>query len=282
MFGQHDREGRRNRTRGAGSGRRRGMMVAVIATATATAAAAGLLGGCGTAADDLRSLMPFDQPSPSEAASWMFHPEPERRREGISLISTSYFGSEPPYMAVYREAVTDLDPMVRAAAAHALALHGEPVDAPRLAALLADDSELVRWQAARGLQRIHEPAVVPSLLTALDEDPHLDVRIAVADALGQYAEPRVVEALIAALDDRALAVNANARRSLRLLTGEDHGFDPDDWLDWYREAEDPFAGRRTYRFPVYRRDPSLLERLIPLVRPVFEESTPPRGYPGDA
>ena len=77
------------------------------------------LGGCDTVGQDFSEALNFNTPSPSQAAAWMFHRDAEKRRLGITLISNAPFGGEEPYMKVYREAIADADPMVRAACAHA-------------------------------------------------------------------------------------------------------------------------------------------------------------------
>ncbi len=236
-------------------------------------------GGCETAAQDFGEFMNFNTPSPTEAASWMFHRDAEKRRLGISLISNSYFGGEEPYMKVYREAIADPDPMVRAASAHALGLHGAPEDALLLATALSDSSDLVRWESAKALQRLYNEAVVPALNNAVVNDSSVDVRMAAANALGQYRERRVLEALIRALDDPSLGVSHHAQRSLRILTGENFGSDPVAWFDWSRGAAEPFAKARVYTYPVYRRDPTFIETFTPFGRRTWEEPGVPVGWP---
>lgn len=249
------------------------LMLAILLTLPTT-----FMSGCDTAAQDIGELMETT-PTPTEAAAWMFGPDPEQRRRGITLIANAPFGDAPPYVEVYRRALTDADPMVRAAAAHALGLNGDPADAILLANLLSDESEIVRFNAARGLQRLHrsETAVLNPLTNTMRNDPDPAVRRAAATALGQYAEPSVVESLIGALDDRSLAVNEAARRSLRFLTGQDFGLSPADWLNWWRSADAPFAEQRLFVYPVFRRDLTWIERLIPLFRPRFEFPGSPIG-----
>lgn len=258
---------------------RRARGAAVAAWALLGLALAGGLGGCETAAQDFGEFMNFNAPSPTEAATWMFHRDAEKRRLGITLISNSYFGGEEPYMKVYREAITDADPMVRAACARALGFHGAPEDALPLATALSDSSELVRWESAKALQRIYNEAAVPALNNAVVNDSSVDVRMAAANALGQYRERRVLEALIRALDDPSLGVSHHAQRSLRILTGENFGSDPVAWFDWSRSAAEPFAKARLYTYPVYRRDPTFIETFTPFGRKTWEEPGVPVGWP---
>jgi len=250
---------------------------------------AGLLTGCEAFEEDIADtfIEPFNLPSPTEASSWMFSRDPEQRRLGILLISNAPFGDEPPYMEVYRKAITDNDPMVRAAAAHGLAMHGTVEDAVLLEALLSDSFRLTRWEAARGLQRIHNPQVVESLLRTIRIDTDQDTRSAAAIALGQYKQPEVVEALIHTLDDRSLDTNFAAKRSLRILTGQDFDLDSRAWIDWYVQAVDPFAEGTSYQYPVFTRDPHWYEKAIPFYTRTYEEPGQPVGlnttdHPEDA
>lgn len=245
-------------------------------------AALGGLTGCDTAGQDISEAFKFNTPTPSQAAAWMFHRDAEKRRLGISLISNSPFGGEEPYLKVYREAIADADPMVRAASAHALGLHGQVEDAPLLAKALTDTSQLTRWEAAKGLQRIHNPVAIAPLIEAAVNDADVDVRMAAATALGQYQERRVIEALIRGLDDRSLGVAFHARRSLSILTGENFGTDPVAWLEWSRNVSEPFAKGRAYTYPVYTRDKTLFETITPFGRKTFEQPGVPVGYPDAA
>ncbi len=233
--------------------------------------------GCDNAKQDLNDIFHLNYPTPSEAATWMFHRDPERRRLGIALISNAPFGGDESYMEVYRKAVSDTDPLVRAAAAHALGMHGFGQDAMLITPLLSEDSKIVRWESAKALQRIHNPEAVGVIITAMlgDDDP--DVRMEAASSLGQYPEHRVVEALISALGDRSLSVNQLSRRSLRTLTGEDFGTQRGDWIDWFRDVENPFAGQREYLYPVYERDLDWFEKVTPWGASEFEQSAQPRG-----
>src|SRR5690606_16336328 len=114
-------------------------------------------------------------------------------------------------------------------------------DARLIADQLEHENDQVRWEAAKGLQRIHDPGVVPDLLAVLRRvDERTETRVAAADALAQYPQDRVFHALIAALDARELSINLAAERSLVTLTGRQLGDDSRDWLDWY-DGLDPGA-----------------------------------------
>ncbi|MCP3906140.1 MAG: hypothetical protein GY715_21155 [Planctomycetes bacterium] len=240
------------------------------------------VGGCETASQDLadfgKTIIP---PSPGEAARMALDPHnPDRRREGTLLLSNSDFGGDEVYVRMYRDYVEhEQDPLVRAVAIRALARHGEPADATLIAAQLDQPNVQVRWEAAKGLQRLHLPSVVPLLLDTLrDPEEHTDVRVAAATALGQYAQDRSFQGLVAALDARELSVNIACERSLQTITGQDLGLDPRPWLNWYNgTADDPFADRRPFLYPTYSRTPSFLERLVFWSQPKHEDPGPPAG-----
>lgn len=239
--------------------------------AIAALAAAALCGGCNVLprnanpeADSVFEL--FTPPSPAEAASWAADPfDADKRQRGVLLLANAPFGGERPYVQLYEMRLQDEDPAVRLVATRALALHGTSESVPSVIEGLSDSNVGVRRESARALQRLHNPVAVEPLIEAMDytreSDP--DTRANAARALGQYAEPRVVQALIGALADRRLAVNRNALESLRVLTGEDFGLISRQWLAWTGQSRDLFAGRGDYEYPVFRRDQTIVEFLLP-------------------
>ena len=104
--------------------------------------------------------------SPDAAAKMMMDfSDPDNRRRGTVLISNSPFGGTDVYVQWYRDSVaTETDPLVKAASIAALGRFGRPEDAVVIA-LALDESQpsQVRWEAAKALQRLHNPAVVPVL-----------------------------------------------------------------------------------------------------------------------
>lgn len=245
---------------------------------------ASLLGGCDSIGEGLDSIASSLTPTtPGEAARLALDQnDPDKRREGIVLLSNAHFGGDPVYVELYREYTRfDADPMVRAVAIAALARFGEPADALYIAPHLDDETMQVRWEAAKGLQRLHNPEVVPALVTTLSDDgEHADVRSAAAIALGQYPQDTVFQVLVLALDTRELSINLAAQHSLRTLTGQDLGLDARDWLAWHDEAEDDgvvFADRQEYFYPTYSRDLSWIEELAFWAKPTFEPPGQPAG-----
>jgi len=243
-------------------------------------------GGCGVdlaGGGDLNQesiLTVVSPPSPAEAAAWAADPyDSDKRLRGMALLANAPFGGEAPYLRVYEQRLTDEDANVRATAVRAISLHGGPEHVPALIERLHDESTTVRQAAAYALQRLHNPVAVDPLLTATDpaNEPDAAVRAAAAIALGQYAQPRVVQGLIAALRDRRLTVNHAARKSLQVLTGQDFGYRIAAWLEWSDQADDLFAGRGTYVYPVFRREPRLWELFLPWTAPPNEVAAHPAG-----
>ena len=241
----------------------------------------------GCVMDDLDDIgQMFEAPTPGQAARWALDQhDPDKRREGLVLLSTATFGGAEVYVSLYRDYVeNDAAPLVKSAAIAALARHGTPEDA-LLIAPWADrrvtSSETIRWAAVKGLQRLHNSEVVPTLVSvALDREEQGEVRSAACIAMGQYPEDRVVQALITVLDARQLAVNADAAESLTLLTGQRFGMDITVWQNWYdttRAGGDPFAGQMEYRYPTYSRDSAWWEQIAFWLDEQHEPSLRPIG-----
>ncbi len=240
--------------------------------------------GCSSMQDSFNDITSALTPTtPRQAAdSALDQYDPDRRREGILLLSNSVFGEQEVYVSLYREYTRfDTDPMVRAAAIQALARHGEPDDALLISAHLDDENRHVRWEAAKGLQRLHNPdAVTPLLDSVLDEAEDPDVRAAGAVALGQYPQNNVFQALVAALNASELSINIAAEQSLQLITGMDFGQSPRQWLTWYDEASTRgvvFAGQEEYLYPTYSRNHTFFEQVFFWSKPTFETPTQPHG-----
>lgn len=246
------------------------------------------LSGCGgldlEAARGTEGLLQiaFTQTTPAEAAAMALDPyDPNRRYRGTLLLANAYFASEPVYIALFEERVSDSDPGVRAAAVRGLANHGGPEHVPLLVASLDDKDRLVRFEAARGLQRLHNPIAVTPLLRRIriETEPDAAIRAEAAAALGQYAQGRVLDALVELIDDRDLVVQRNALDSLETLTGQVFGLDRKAWTEWVSRATDPFAQRTAYEYPVYSRKKHLYEYLPFIPPPPNEIASTPAGYP---
>ncbi|MCC6581584.1 MAG: HEAT repeat domain-containing protein [Phycisphaeraceae bacterium] len=208
--------------------------------------------GCKSTSNAIKEFMP---PSPSEEARNMFNVyDPDIRRRAVSNLSAAPFGGEDPYLRSYRLLIDDPDPTVRAASVKALGLHGKVTDASLISVRLRDVSSVVRWEAAKALQKIHNPDAVKALIIALLDDDDADVRMASATALGQYAQNEVVSALVSALSDQEHGVVHAAMVSLQTLTGQDIGSNGMNWLTWIdQNSANLFAGRRTYTWMPYEK-----------------------------
>jgi hypothetical protein len=243
------------------------------------------LPGCAKNQNPVDQLIAELKPTtPTEASQMLFDlADPDRRRRGVSLLSAAPFGGEGPYLRAYRLLIDDPDATVRAAAAKAIGLHGEVQDAELLVRRIGDESQIVRWECAKALQKIHNPIAVRPLIERMmarqrdgqfiEQDP--DVRMATARALGQYAQPEVFNALVAALDDPEYAVVHAAERSLTLLTGQDLGPDGRDWLAWAEEHRDGlFAMRQEYVWQPYVKPRGFLDKAQ-----FWKEYRPPAARP---
>lgn len=229
-------------------------------------------------------------PSPKLAAEMATDPyDADRRYRGTVLLAGATFAGEEVYMNLFRSYTNDKDSAVRGAAARAIANHGSPEDATYLITLLNDEDVIVRREAARGLQRLHNPAAIEALIKKISTTQKADgglvleddslVRAEAAMALGQYASTAVIEALIASLDDPELAVNRGSLSALRTLTGQDLGYSRTSWTLWLRGQRTPFLGQAVFVYPAYQRDSHWYEH-VPFVRkPTMETPGVPAGYP---
>lgn len=225
---------------------------------------AGMLGGCEALSKGPSAVMEtLSPPTPAEEARNVFNVyDPDIRRRALNNLSASPFGGEDPYVRLYRLLIDDPDPTVRAAAVKALGLHGEVKDVPLMTIRLKDQADMVRWEAAKALQKVHNPEAAKPLLTAMGKDSDPDVRMACADALGQYAMPEVYSALVSALDDTRYGVALAAQKSLSTLTGQQLGSDGNAWIK-FREANGAnlFANQQTYLWQPYTAPRGFVSKL---------------------
>ncbi|MEM9790036.1 MAG: HEAT repeat domain-containing protein [Planctomycetota bacterium] len=224
-------------------------------------------------------LEPLIPPTPGEAARDAFNVfDADKRRRAVALINASPFGGEDPYLRMYRLLLDDRDATVRAAVAAALGDHGTPEDADRLIPLLRDRDGFVRWQAARALQKLHNPDAIEPLIAVVTEDDDADARAAAAYALGQFDDPDAFDALVSALLDLDFGVVTNARDALTMMTGTDAGDDPADWLAWAEGRRgELFVDRLPYGYRPYVPAPAFGSRLAFWRKPAVVELREPVG-----
>ena len=249
--------------------------------ARAALACAALAAGCDQMSSDIgdasNSLFP---PSPAEAGRWAVdNSDPENQRRGVLLLGNSGFGGEKAYIDLYRLYIEEnTDPLVKQTAIQALARHGTSEDAVLVAKQLDSPVEQIRLAAARGLQRLHNPAIADQVWKKLiREDEPASIRVELAIAMGQYATRDSFEALCSALDDRELAVNLAAADSLRLITGADFGLDPGRWRAWRDATKQAFRDDVPYYFPTFERELGFGDYVMFWAIPTFEQPGVPAG-----
>jgi hypothetical protein len=186
----------------------------------------------------LRGRTPFD------AARGMLDPaDPDRRRQGVVWLSARPYGRQDPYLRYYSMlARTDPDHTVRAMAIRALNRARNRETTSIYLAALNDGHPLVRLEAAKALANMPEPLAMNALIRRLqDTGENVDVRVACADGLRAYRETPAASALASVLRDREFAVSWQARRSLRLMTGQDHRYNQAAWLTYLLSSERPLG-----------------------------------------
>ncbi|MCA9019990.1 MAG: HEAT repeat domain-containing protein [Planctomycetaceae bacterium] len=104
--------------------------------------------------------------------------------------------STQPQISEWISQLDSTDSDLRQAARKSLTKLGKPA-VPALAEALADDSEMRRWEAAKALEMICDPAAIPALVEALTDDT--SVKWVAGDALialNEKAVPGILHALI--------------------------------------------------------------------------------------
>lgn len=232
----------------------------------------------------------FAQPTPSEAVQLAIDPyNADNRYRGTMLLSNAYFAGDPLYLELFEERAQDTDATVRIAGTRALANHGSSANVPILVTNLKDKDALVRLEAARGLQRLHNPIAIEPLMDASrdpdsvrgeegsEENP--DIRTAAATALGQYPNTDVVQHLISILSDSQLSVNEASLSSLTTMTGQNFGFNRREWVEWYNSTKTPFVAGTPFIYPVFYRKKKFIEYLPFVPPPPNEIAATPAGMP---
>jgi HEAT repeat protein len=174
--------------------------------------------------------------APPEQVAWVDDPDPDKRREAIAAMSSRPRYLQEPYTKFYAMALTsDSDALVRAAAAKALGLAGDPTYLPQLLAGLEDRSPVVRRDAAWALDRVPGDSAVGPLIRHATTDPSADVRAACCCALGHYSLPQADATLVRAMSDVDLNVRRRARAALARRTGVDLGDSAQDWSEYLEQ-----------------------------------------------
>lgn len=241
--------------------------------------------GCDTIGSDFEAFTEsFNPPTPAQAATWAVDTSnPENQRRGIALLASAPWGGAEAYQKLYRLYVEEqTDPLVKGFAVRALGRHGDASDAPLVVKELNSQYRPVRLEAAKALQRLHDPAAADAIWKKLiDQTEDSEIRTELAIALGQYPTDAVFQALIAALDHRELAVNLAALDSLQTITGKDFGLDQRAWNQWRASVGTAQAFRTDDRFlyPTFRREKGLMDYVLFWIPLTFEEPGMPVGTP---
>jgi hypothetical protein len=166
----------------------------------------------------------------------------DERRKGMVYFADRDWGRKPPYTTRYGQiASADRVPLVRATAVRSLNRARDASQTAVLVARLNDENELVRIEAAKALVNLPDETAVPRLIEIVGNvNENRDLRIAAADALRHYSRLDVARALTLTLSQREFAVSWQARRSLRVLTGVDFGYNEQAWLNHLTGAN-PFG-----------------------------------------
>lgn len=165
------------------------------------------------------------------------------RRRGMNGLVRWDFAQRDPYTRRYRQiAEAETDAMARAVALRAANRSRDDHARSLFIKALSDSSPLVRLEAAKGLISLPAPEAVAPLIAAVNNPAEeKDVRIAAAEALKHYQQLDVARALAARLNERDFGVAWQSRRSLRRLTGRDHGYDESAWLEYLTGPDKPFG-----------------------------------------
>lgn len=165
---------------------------------------------------------------------------PDTQRAAIAWMARQKWGHEKPYMDAYRLAESSPSPLVRGQALLALGTSGQPSVAPDLQRGLTDPSQFVRLCAAMAATYVHNPILIPDLITRLHHDSNAQVRIYAAEALRSYKTRPVIETLINALDDSNVAIVQAAWDDLIFQTGQKFPQHSGPWQLWLQAHRHEF------------------------------------------
>jgi HEAT repeat protein len=165
------------------------------------------------AADALAKIGKEAAPAGAELIAALNDADPIVRGVAIRAV-----GEVMPAAAEAVPALVKLFPDVDAIRAVSRYKRDGAVAVPRLIAMLKHDDSAVRWQAARTLGKIGEPALasLPELMRLTTGDPQPQVREHAAEAMGDIgpAAAAGIPALVAAMHDPNARVRRDAVRAL--------------------------------------------------------------------
>jgi len=119
----------------------------------------------------------------------------------------------------------------RAVIVHTLGSIGDPAARDTVVKLVNDPEAVLRVQACRALGKVGRPEDGTVLARVMTVDALEDCRIAAIDALGDLKpnDPRINQMLIAGMRHEDPATRLASLKSLRKITGKDHGVDALAW-----------------------------------------------------
>lgn len=172
--------------------------------------------------------------SPKQMAADAFNEkDPDIRRSGIEGLSMKKWALREPYLKYFArltEPKIEPDPTVRAVCVRALGRAHATKYQEEVNRALDDPSPVVRCDAATVLDEMPSEVVITRLRSmAIDTDETIDVRAAAARALKHYRTDEVYKTLLRALDDDDFTLRSAAHNSLVYMTGQDHGYNPENW-----------------------------------------------------
>jgi hypothetical protein len=163
---------------------------------------------------------------------------PDARRKGLLELVERPYGGKPPYTERYVQIATETGPggamtdsLLRASAIRGLNRSREAGHTDLFIKGLSDNSDWVRLESAKALNRLPDVAAVPALLGIAGRlDENKDVRIAATEALQHYKRLDVARVLVGMLSDRDFGIAWQANKSLSRLSGQNLGYDDKAWL----------------------------------------------------
>lgn len=167
----------------------------------------------------LATMLTSDDPDVRSNAALALYAVLRARRGGAGAVPLTGEVKEASGRLLALVGNREEDPFVRANAAAALGVIGDPMATDVLVNLLGDDSSVVRTRAAEGLGQLAQETAIPPLV----------------EALGAAKSPNEATVIVAALEKIALVRNLTVDR-------EALGTDPANWRAWYRAVKTPAPG----------------------------------------
>ncbi len=168
------------------------------------------------AAGELERLAIFGVPAVKKLAEIFQDGAKEKRVVAVNVLGEI---DDPAVLKPLQSALRDADPLVRTAAAYALAKAGCRPAAPNLVAALKDNERNVRLAAAVALGTLGDAQTVEPLIKLLT-DKDWEVRGAVLEALGKLGDTRAFQSVAARLEDKDQEVRESAAEALGRVGNE--------------------------------------------------------------